>query len=253
MTEADALKALRKAARAFATVTPDVAKGKGRAYEAWVMLALANRLVAKGFTVDAVDSAGTPVTKLRLRKNPAPMSSAALPKSSPGHLVIWRDQFRKHELHLGMQHLGESGSLHEIDLCIIPAHPARILRANGGGPWAGTVCFAFELKAYDETTKLDLGIGRALIGIAHDLHPGRAGVEVRVRRGSRSMGTATFGRDAPRLYIVTTAGMYADTPKLLEWHGGATYPSVVPKSNEVPLDQLVTDMRNHCRHWWLGW
>lgn len=251
MTEVEARRALRKAAKAFATVMPDVAKGKGRAYEAWVMLALANRLVAKGFTVDAVDSAGSPVRKLRLRKNPSPMPSDSAPKSSPGHLVIWRDPYWKHELHLGMQHQGESGSLHEIDLSIIPAQPAERLRSQGGGPWSDSTCFAFELKAYDEATKLDLGIGRALVGIAHDLDPGRVEVEVSVSRGGRDMGMETFGHRAARLYLITTAGLYPDTTKLLEWHGGATYPSVVPKTNEAPLDNLVNDMRDHDRfHWW---
>lgn len=250
MTDAEARRALLKAARAFATKMPDVAKGKGRAYEAWVMLALANLLVTKGFTVDAVDSAGNPVRRLRLRKKPAPMPSDANPGTSPGHLVIRRHIYCEYELHLGMQHQGESGALHEIDLTILPAEAGRWLRKSGGGPWRNYTCCAFELKAYDEGSSLDLGIGRALMGVAHDLNPGRIDVQVSVGRRARPLGDMSFGHDGPRLYLVTSAHLYPDTTTLLEWNNGATFASVIPKTNEGPLADIVEDMLEHCRCWW---
>lgn len=250
MNEADARKGLRSAARTFATVMPDVAKGKGRAYEAWVMLALANRLVSHGYKVAAVDSAGNAVRKLRLRKNPSVMSSDAMPKTSPCHLVIWRHPYRKFELHLGMQHRGESGALHEIDLSVVPHEPAKALRSKGGGPWSGKTCFAFELKAYKLGTKLDLGIGRSMIGVAYDLDPCRGDFEIRLTRRGRAVGWPIRRGSTPWLYLVTSAGLYPDTTKLLNWHGGAAYPAVVPKTNEAPLDDLLEDMASRC---WSDW
>lgn len=250
MDEVEAVEALRTAARTFATVMPDVAKGKGRAYEAWVMLALANRLVTQGYKVAAVDSAGKAVRKLRLRKNPSPMASAATSKTSPCHLVIWQHPYGKFELHLGMQHLGASGALHEIDLSIVPHERASALRANGEGPWSGPTCFIFELKAYKLDTKLDLGIGRSMVGVSHDLNPFSGEFKVQVTHRGRTVGWSNFCNVQPRLYLVTTAGLYPDTTKLLEWYGGVAYPGVVPKKNEHPLDDLLEDMTSR---YWCDW
>lgn len=250
MTDNEARKALRDAAKAFATRMPDVARGKGRAYEAWVMLALARRLVAKRYVVEATDSTGKPVRKLRLRKNPAPMPDVANAASSPCHLVISRGPYRRFELHLGMQHEGTSSALHEVDLSIVPAEPAEALRQAGGGPWQGPTCFALELKCYAEDATLDLGIGRALVGVAYDLDPLRSVNEIEVMRSRK--GSKRFTADSPptRLYIVTSAGLYRETERLLAGHHGKGYASVIPKSNEGPLDKLLEDMIDQCFCWW---
>jgi hypothetical protein len=89
VTFEDHVEAVEAAARRMAMAAPDVASGKGKAFEVWALLSIARHLSDAKLNVTAVGCDDMPVSKFIARGGPGQMPSAgANPATSPSHLVV---------------------------------------------------------------------------------------------------------------------------------------------------------------------
>lgn len=240
MDLSDLQKAIAAAADDLAQLAPSVGN-KGKAYEIWIALELAVRLLRLGYDVEAHDPAGVEVVVFRARGAPGGMSSAnAVGDDNPSHFRVsgWG---RALEIHLGLQVLGVSDSRHEIDVTVLPASVAEDLRDAGGGPYQGPLAVGLELKAYDEKHKLNQVFPRALLGVAVDVHPiwlfpaismGTAGGAEHRRQLSRR---ALIG-------LLTSTELYDNSRDLLDGHGMLAGDQVRPGADEFHIDRVVNEI-----------
>lgn len=239
METSDVATAIFDAATALGLAAPTLG-AKGKSYEIWVMLALATRLEDAGVVATPVGPDGKLVGDFVFRGAPGHMPSAGAGPDAPSHIRLRRDGVT-FEMHIGLQHVGVSEATHEVDICIVPARTARILRRLGGGPYHGQLGVALELKAFSAKYKLDQGIPRALVGVAVDLDPtwpivewtfktsgGHAHSFTRMRRGCFS--------------LVTTTKLYDNSARYLKHHGARSAQEVLPGSNEHFLDEIVSEI-----------
>ncbi|UAJ12611.1 hypothetical protein [Polymorphobacter megasporae] len=209
------LDAVEAAATKVAVTATSVARGEGKAYEAWVLMELAARLAVEN-TVVACDHTGSPTNVFRVRGGPGYMPVATSTNlDEPCHFRIgkWR------ELHSGLRHRGQSGDSHELDISVIDAWAADILRRSSvPAPFEGVVCVAVELKEYDDSYTLPKTYARALLGVALDLNPAKlcGPVEI-VMRGK--INHWLEGSSYPTTYVLmTTTAFTAPTKGLLEFY-----------------------------------
>jgi hypothetical protein len=169
---ADMKAKLKAAAAALSVAAPDVAKGEGKTYEAWVLLEIARR-VSNGISVTARDHTGALTTHFRVRGGPGFIPAVEAPPGQPCHFLLDGPKDTA-ELHSGLRHRGISTDTHELDISVLDDAVADYIRHHGGGPvddwgpehgaWLGV-----ELKEYGSGTTLPKGYARALLGVANDL------------------------------------------------------------------------------------
>jgi hypothetical protein len=231
---------------------PDVGTGKGKAYECWVMLELAVRLLRRGVTVLALNPESLPVNRFRIRGAPGEMPAhnedwgatieggEELPvvDDRPSHFCFYKDESRKYELHLGLQCAGASGSPHEIDLCVLPQEAGEQLRHDGGGYYEERLELGLELKAYDIKHKLGHNIPRALIGVAVDLDPTWVVPDFQMRTvgGFR----VPFTQAQRTLYgLFTTTRLFDHSSQYLDHHGVTAEGPVLPGEGDAILEEIT--------------
>lgn len=241
MTPTKLDRAIAAACQDLAAVAPDIAKGKGKAYEAWVLLALAVRLKGRGASVSVVDAAGIPVNQLIIPKNPAPMPAANAGPTSPGHLLV-NDGWARLEIHSGIQYRGNSQATHELDISVVLASEGRAFRESGGGPYTEAPLMALELKAYSDTGKLDQSIPRALLGTMLDIDPssflGPITLTFHGRQFSTELLSEPYFTGWPVSAIVTSTELYENSKKLLQGHGSFWHENLTP-NNDQDLGQIA--------------
>lgn len=245
MTFKECVEAVEDAARQMAMAAPDVATGKGKAFEVWALLSIARHLSNAKLSVSAVGCDDMPVSIFIARGGPGLMPSAgANPSASPSHIVVGGASFAGQvELHLGLQHLSRRGVSHELDLSALPRQSAHLCRANGGGYYRGPLTVAVELKAYDNKYKLDQGVARALLGTMVDLEPWRTidGIYLDLG-GDCHPAWSPIGRCAA-MHLVTTTQLYENSKTLLDAHGGSYLDGVSPKRDWKRLKGIAEDVQ----------
>ncbi|MBD8736220.1 hypothetical protein [Sphingomonas sp. CFBP 13706] len=251
MTFAECLEAVEKAAEALSIVAPDVTSGKGKAFEAWAMLAIARHLSDMGATIAAVGCDDQPVTTFVVRGGPGHMPAASDdPATAPSHIVVERTEIGpqgqevqiRSEIHLSLRHRSDSGATHELDLSVLPGRDAFACRWRGGGAFVGGVLVAVELKAYDGRESLNLMFARALLGTMLDLQPWRVIHDVELHMsGNYSRMLVPLSRPAT-MYLVTTTSLYDNSRRLLRRHDGVGIERVLPKTGAHRLEPIAREI-----------
>lgn len=229
---------LRATGAAMGLAAPDVAKGKGNSYEAWVMFQLANRLRSFASVV-ACDHQANRLRagrRFKARGGPGHIRPAGRPeRNAPCHFLVVGS--RRHlEIHLDIEHLGASNETHELDISVVDSRDASAVRAlPRGGPFSARRCVALELKAYDEAAMLSPGFARALFGVRSDLEVRSwpFGIAATVRNGGLSL---VMDPSEELYWLLTTADL--SKGYLARYHlEGERY--VWPGHNEQVLDQIA--------------
>ncbi|CAM4133103.1 hypothetical protein [Paracoccus yeei] len=227
----DLIDQLGKAAVNLKIGAPAVGNSKGKAYEAWLMLEIANKLRKSKYVLLPHGSDDKPVRFFKVSGSPANMPSKHGKSSeNPCHFKFYRNKNKVFELHLGLNVLGGSGATHEMDLSILKYKQAFALRSAGGGPFKGDLVAALELKAFDKYGKLPHDISRAFLGV---------GVDV---------GDCWFFNINQFIYysaIVTSANMYKSSEALLSYHSIKFHKMVDPGSSfkiKSFLDEIFNEI-----------
>lgn len=239
----DLLASLESAAEKVRIGAPDLGSGKGKTYEIWFMLAIAHRCQISGIEVSAVDCRGSPVRTFNVRGGPGGMPSAgAGPEGKPCHLVL-RGRRHSFELHLSLQHLGSSGSAHEIDLSLLSAREASAFRKeHNGGPVDLEVLLAVECKSLGLERPLDPNVVRALVGVMVDLNPFWHLPFVHIGRDRWST-LLVQPRLASQAAVVTTTRASETGARLAAGHPAVVLEGVGPGSEQHALDNLWAHLR----------
>lgn len=204
-------------------VNPEVL-GKGKAYETWVALEIAERLHKAGITVESIDHKGYVVSEFRVRGAPGKIPSIKATGDQPCLLRL-SSLTQKLDLHISLQHRGFSDALHELDISVVPFHVVPKLIAKIKRPHDGDCYLGIELKNYKQDQPINLNIARAFLGVAIDLDPR----------------FATIGHppgDA-HMTLLTSAKVPGGSTMLLKAYGIEASEGVIPLGNLAPFDQIV--------------
>lgn len=117
------------------------AKGAGRAYELYIMTRIAEALANKGCIVDVLRPDGGAV--LATDPDRSFIQRGGAPTGLKGQNQGWKNpssflfqvpnSARQWEIWNGIQFIGRSTAMHEIDISIVPHEVGRTLRANPNG------------------------------------------------------------------------------------------------------------------------
>lgn len=233
------------------------AAGAGRIFELFVMTAMAERLRHAGFSVWLQRSDGsrilpTDADRRFIQRGGAPTGVPAATAGTNNASVIgfrWR-QRRSWEIWNGIQFIGRSGAMHEIDISVVPASVGAALRATGGVP-VGRPRVAIECK--DVGTAGSLDEMRAFIARLYDmtllhahhryltfpapkaLHPGSP-------NESRHRAVVTFWQENRRTknLIARRTGFTGGTAPLADYHQVEPHQDITVGSSTV--DTLVASV-----------
>lgn len=236
----DLQEAIADAANDLASIAPSVG-GKGKAYEVWILLELAVRLMRAGYPVAVRDPADIDLAVFRVRGAPGGMPDADAPgDDNPSHFHV-AGEAHDLEIHVGLQVQGVSTSRHEIDITVLPAEIGRKLRDEGGGPYVGPLMLGLELKAYDGKHKLNQGFPRALVGVAVDVDP--AWLHPRIALITHGGGVKVLHATDRTLFgLATSTELYANSQAYLEHHGVVFEGGLKPDAVGDLFDHLVEQM-----------
>ncbi|MFP1133311.1 hypothetical protein, partial [Asticcacaulis sp. W401b] len=120
---------------------------KGKTYETWVALEIAARLKGDTTTVEVINHEGDVDPELRVRGGPGYLVSPKATGDQPCHLRI-SSPVRTLDLHISLQHKGQSGALHELDISVVPYKPTIKMLAGQSAPYIGPRLLGLELKNY---------------------------------------------------------------------------------------------------------
>lgn len=235
---------LLAAAKALAIKAPDVGKGAGKSYEAWILLEIAAGLQAAGQVVQPKDHAGSTTTAFRVSAGPQFLSSAASKATDEPCYFEFQRKWQAYELHSGLRHCGISGDTHELDISVLSKSDADAVRKAGGGPPQGRVWLGIELKEYDSDAHLPKVFSRALLGTAVDLDPafivGNISIEF-----SRSI---SVFRHRPRAnyWLATSAKLRPSHVKFLTNYGIKSRDTISPRNPGNLVPSVVTTLIDEC-------
>ena len=226
-----------EAAKDLSLTLPDLIGEDGKAYEAWVMFKLAQRLTQLGAVVGARDHTDACTSVFRIKGGPGNIVSAHATGDQPTHFRVAGPNQRALELHVSIEHVGSSGEVHEVDIGLIHADVARIIRNHtNGAPYRGPRYLCLELKNYGQNAMLDKNISRAFVAVRIELQ--HDWVEL---PGGDLISTQT--RD--RTYcLLTPASLTATTVGMLHRYGIAAFPGAYPGTPQMDefLDQIAGDV-----------
>ncbi len=226
---------------------------KGKTYEAWIMFEVALEVASNplsdptAVSVKPCQHDKQHAATFNMRGGPGHIQPAT-PHLSGGacHFEFSRNG-RSFELHASVEHVGASGSEHELDLSVMPTAWIDFYRTHGGGPFDGWRLIGVELKAYDGNTTLGKNLARALVAVAGDLDPAIA-----LPRFTRAIppGVAhlpTHRFHHPEYWMITTAGISDPTKAYLDWYNieHAEQIDVPTKGTPAPLQEIAEYI---CRH-----
>lgn len=169
-----------------------------RAFEAYIFsLVIKAVLQAKGNVV---------IMGINTGANPNPIVF----RGSPGHMSSCSQDFayaecslngKEFEVHLGVQYIGTSNALHEVDVSIFDHERADQIRSDGVLPNTRNLRAAIECKFYD--SKLGVTLGRTFVGLVSDL----GGLKIKsFASNGRSSGLADYfsKSDRPNPFFALT-------------------------------------------------
>jgi hypothetical protein len=197
---------------------------KGKTYEAWIMFEVALEVASNPLadptpvTVKACQHDRQTATTFNMRGGPGHIQPDA--PHLPGgacHFEFSRNG-KSLELHASVEHIGASGSEHELDLSVMPTAWVDVFRTHGGGPYDGWRHLGLELKAYDGAATLGKNLARALVAVAGDLDPAIA-----LPRFTRAAPAAVAHLPMhrfhhPQYWLITTADISDPTKAYLDWY-----------------------------------
>lgn len=135
-----------------------------RAFEAYVFSLLIKAVKkASGNVVIAGIKSGLNPNPVVLRGSPGHMSS----RSQDFAYADCRLNGKEFEIHLGVQYIGTSNALHEVDVSIFDHDRADQIRREGILPSTRNLRAAIECKFYD--SNLGVTLGRTFVGLVSDL------------------------------------------------------------------------------------
>ncbi len=169
-----------------------------RAFEAYVFSLVVKAVIqAKGtVTISGINSG----------PNPNPIVF----RGSPGHMSSRSQDFayaecalsgKEFEVHLGVQYIGTSNALHEVDVSIFDHDRADQIRIDGILPSTRNLRAAIECKFYD--SNLGVTLGRTFVGLVSDL----GGLKIKsFASNGRSSGLADYfsKSDRPNPFFALT-------------------------------------------------
>lgn len=241
--------AITDAAKALAISVPDIGSGLGKSYEAWLMLEIAAGLPAP-YSAVAIDYRGDPTATLIVRGGPGYIASASGPSAT--HAGAIRIDHQSHptvELHASLRHRGLSTASHELDISLNLASVCQTIRRTGTAPYPGPPILGLELKQYGTDQNLNKNFGRAFLAVAVDLQPQWLFDEIILGREGRVFGAWHARDQRPRYRMVTTAGLTAETSRLLSTYGIAESPHFEP-GDHAPLSEIVAEAMECIRASW---
>lgn len=214
--------------------------GQGKTFEAWALLEIAFRLQGlPRVHIEAVGYDNNPVGTFNFRGAPGHIPPVTASGSQPSHFRIRHDDGAWFELHLALEHLGESGTTHELDISVVSADDADMIRAGSGGAYIGFRAAAVELKAYDAKIKLPKSIPRALIGAAVDLDIGILIQDFSF--STRSHIYHGYSPRAPQHWLLTTTTIADPSKTYLDAYGIGHDSSVGPSHDSI-FDTIAQDI-----------
>lgn len=226
---------------------------KGKTYEAWIMFEVALEIASNTMS-DPTPVAVKPcqhdkqhATTFNMRGGPGHIQSAK-PHLSGGacHFEFSRNA-RSLELHASVEHIGASGSEHELDLSVMPTDWVDFYRTHGGGPFDGWRLTGIELKAYDGTATLGKSLARALVAVAGDLDPAVALPRFTRAPHARAIPLPAHRFHHPEYWMITTASISGPTKAYLDWYNIEHAEQIDVPTTSVPAP--VQDIARYiCRH-----
>lgn len=144
----------------------------GKAYEAWILFSIVKALRARGLEVSPRDHSDEATHEFRIKGGPGKIPNVDAKGPQPCHFRVRRpNSSRALELHVSIEHVGQSGQLHEVDISLVPHYVASFIRHQpNGGEYYGPRFACLELKNYANT--LDKNIARAFLGVFLEVHDG---------------------------------------------------------------------------------
>lgn len=214
------------AATKLTIAAPDLAKGLGKSYEAWLYLRIAAGIDG---SVTACDHQGNPTSILILRGGPGYMAASRSPKADAAGFFSVANFADSLELHSSLRHRGTSEASHEIDISLNRADECWMVRLGVGGPYPGPPVLGLELKHYGSDSKLDKNFARALLGVAMDLDPWFAIRTISARGPGKPLAARTLSVRG-RYGLVTTAGLSTETARFLKTYALSAHSDFSPQN-----------------------
>ncbi|MDC7694210.1 hypothetical protein PQU94_07930 [Asticcacaulis sp. DXS10W] len=215
--------AVKVAAKALSLTLPDLLSSNGKAYEAWFLFSLVERVRQMRVDIKPYDHKDKPAQVFRIKGGPGNIVSASAKGKQPCHFRIESTKTFPLELHLSINHVGGSGETHEMDVSLMPKFVVDgIRKGSKGTPYNGPRHLCIELKNHAQTSVLDKNVARALLGAATDLREDRmvvgAGLYIDPYHFHQMFG------------LVTAANIGDSSQKLLANYEIASFPDVYPSS-----------------------
>jgi hypothetical protein len=232
------MKASPKLEAAIAAATKDltlavanIGSEAGKAYEAWILFSIVKALRARGLEVTARDHSDEATHEFRIKGGPGKIPNINAKGPQPCHFRVRRPGSpRAMELHVSIEHVGQSGQVHEVDISLVPHVVASFIRQRpNGGEYSGPRFACLELKNYANI--LDKNIARAFLGILLELHD-----------GSFHMGNGDVwkaARDDVSYSLVTSAKVADPSVDLLSHYRMSTFAEVTPGASSLNLSLFL--------------
>jgi hypothetical protein len=157
---------LQQIETAISNVGPSVGSYQSASdlFEAYAFSIVLMAARAEGANVTYRDVFGNPAQNLIFRSSPGHIYSRIRPYTHAVISFLGKDPL---EAHIGVRVAGKSGVLHECDVAVIDQAEADTCRFQSVPPRSHKILIAIECKFY--ATTLQLGLGRAFIGLTTDM------------------------------------------------------------------------------------
>lgn len=214
------------------SIESDQLNGQGKTFEAWALIEIALRLQSQpGIHIEPVGHDSNPIAIFNFRGAPGHIPPKIASGEQPSHFRLRRNGGEWFELHLALEHWGDSGTTHELDISLVLAEHVETIRGGSGGAYIGFRSVALELKAYDAKRKLPKAIPRALIGAALDLDIGMVIDHFAIQ--TRSHTYRSLPLRAPQHWLLTTTAIADPSKKYLDAFRVRSEGGISPDSDSI--------------------
>jgi hypothetical protein len=137
-------------------------------YEAYVWSLVLEAAQNEGATIRLQDRHGSLPTNFWFRTSPSSIFSSA---HNYCHAEISFPNCPVLEAHVGIYIAGRSQVAHECDVAVVYQNEAQTCRAQNVHPRSGKALLTVECKYYIDSS-IGIGLGRAFLGLLHDIYNG---------------------------------------------------------------------------------
>ena len=162
--QAQLLQSIQNELRSLARTAPVLSRQTAiwKLYEIFILACLTRALRNIGARLEPRDYRDRQTNSLEFRLGPGLLYS---PTTTPGFIFV-EYQGTEYEIHNGLQVLGRSKVLHELDVCLVERNEAERCRFSRTNPRQSKTRFLAECKYYGST--LPLSLGREFLGLKSD-------------------------------------------------------------------------------------